>query len=95
MIFLCAVVVEGTVSLHADVTELIGHLVTVVLVEERQVSEHEIIILLLTCRNGVLHLVLVSHFRVDIHLRHRINLILNGNLTLLDSLLGWLVELVH
>jgi hypothetical protein len=100
MVFFIAVhillaVVEVVVSLHVDVAQLIGHLIAVVLVEEGQVAEHEIIALLLASNNGVLHMVLLRHFSVDIHLRHRINLILNWNLRLLDSCLSSWVELAH
>lgn len=101
MAFLIAVhillaVVEIVVSLHVDVTQLVGHLVAVVLVEERQVAEHEIVALLLACNDGVLHMVLLVHLTVDIHLRHRINLILNWHLRFLDAYLSssWVV-LVH
>lgn len=86
---------EVTISVHVHVAHFVGHLVAIVSVEDRQVSEHQIVTLLLRHRHVILLVILRSLLIVDIHLRHRINLILLGNLVARGNfLLGLWVELV-
>lgn len=72
------------VALHVDVSQLVSHLLAVVLVEQRQVTEHQVVVLLLHGSLAMLHFVMLGLLVVDIHLRHRINLILNWNRRLVE-----------
>jgi len=76
------------------VAQLVSHLVAVVLVEERQVAKHEVVILLLVDWHGRLLLEMVTLVERRIRLRHRINLVLNWNLGFLYLVVGGRIKLV-
>jgi hypothetical protein len=82
------------ISIHVNVAQLVSHLVAVVLVEERQVTKHEVVVLLLVDWHGRLLLEMVTLIERRIRLRHRINLVLNWNLGFLYLVVGGRIKLV-